>query len=435
MKIVVCQFWTSNLSYGKYTFMINEKYCNENNYIYVVENNDEKIKNTLLDRAITWYKPKFILEIFETYNPDYILFMDADAIVCDFSRKIEEFIIDDFDIICNKDYGPSKLNAGVFIMKNNDWVKNFMKEWWDICEESEYSFYKNGLWHDQTCFGILMDRTPKIDDHIKILNDNVLNGSYFKNQVEKNFIFHAFSYGTIKNRTIDNAYYVLLNIEKPESEKLSDICDLYSTDKNYEHNYIKLLYCDVLSPLKKDLKIFIEIGIQNGFSVELWRDFFKNGKIVACDINTNQCEKYFNEKNPERIDFVTLDQSKTEDLENLTKLYENVDVILDDGSHKMRDQQITFSKLFKMLKPGGIYILEDLHTSLEVFLPEKSIFNWGDPTKTDTLTMLEEYKKTGIIKSDYMTEEEMNYLTTNIDSVKIHRTQPNWSITSIIIKK
>ncbi|MEN6294434.1 MAG: hypothetical protein ABFD07_20765, partial [Methanobacterium sp.] len=88
-KIVVCQYWTANLSYGEYTFGINEKYCKDNGYIYHVETDTEKIIKGVGDRAFTWYKPKLIIEVLEKYNPDYIMFLDADAIVCDFSRKIE----------------------------------------------------------------------------------------------------------------------------------------------------------------------------------------------------------------------------------------------------------------------------------------------------------------------------------------------------------
>jgi hypothetical protein len=434
-KIVLCQYWTDNLSYGDYTFGINEKYCNNNGYIYHVETNTEKIIKGVGDRAFTWYKPKLIIEVLEKYNPDYILFLDADAIVCDFSRKIEEFIDETFDIICNQDYGPSKLNAGVFIMKNNDWVKNFIQQWWNICEEPEYIFYKNALWHDQTCFGILMDRTENIDLHIKIQRDNVLNNIYFKNPIDKNFIFHAFAYGNIKNRTIDNAYYTLLGLKKPIKFKLSEIADFYSTDKNYEHNYVKLLYSDLLYPLRETLNTFMEIGVANGNSAEMWRDYFINGTIVGADIALDIPKNYFDNIGSDRINLLNLNQSSEAELDDFSSLYSNVDVILDDGSHKMYDQQKTLAKLFKILKSGGIYILEDLHTSIEVHMPEKAIFGWGDPNKIDTLTMLENFEKNSIIKSDYMTEDEIRYLNENIQSVKVHRMRPDWSIASVIIKK
>jgi hypothetical protein len=39
------------------------------------------------------------------------------------------------------------------------------------------------------------------------------------------------------------------------------------------------------------------------------------------------------------------------------------DVILDDGSHSIEHQEITFRTLFPQLKGGGLYVAEDLHTA------------------------------------------------------------------------
>jgi hypothetical protein len=83
MNIVIAQYWTENLSYGKYTEAINKKYCEEKGYTYHVETNTDKIKTGIEDREFTWYKPKFLTEVLELYNPDYVLFLDADAVICD----------------------------------------------------------------------------------------------------------------------------------------------------------------------------------------------------------------------------------------------------------------------------------------------------------------------------------------------------------------
>lgn len=436
-KIVVVQYWTENLSYGKYTKAINEKYCYENEYIYHVETNTDKILKEVDDRAITWYKPKLINEVFNLYNPDYILFLDADAIVCDFSYKIENFIEKDINILCTEDYGPSKINAGVFIMKNTKWTKDFLKKWWDICEIIDDGKYKHGLWHDQTCFGLLMDKIPNIENNIKIIENHKLNGRVFKDNYHKNFIFHAFSYGELKNRTIDNAYYNLFNLTPivKDSDNLLDIVNNYNTDKNYEHNYFELIYDKIFSPLKYDVNKIIELGCLNGESLFLWRDFFKNANIIGVDKFLENTLEYVKGKNLERINLIKKDCSLVEDLNELNQEFNDVDIIIDDASHKMFDQQKSFAILFKSLKKGGIYVIEDLHTSLECRLPEKAIFQWGDVNKTTTLELLNEFNNSGEIVSEYLTLEEKNYLKDNIKSIKIFQSKPNWSITSIIIKK
>lgn len=441
LKIAIAQFYTSNVSYGKYTEEINKKYCEEQGYIYHVEKDDNKIKTELEGRSATWYKPKFITEVFESHNPDYVLFLDADAIISDPTRRIEEFIEDGFNIICTEDYGPSVINAGVFLLKNSDWTKMILKKWWDVCDtltggpNNEIGFYKTGLWHDQTCFGHLITSRLDSKDNIKIITNKVLNGNEYKNKITNNFIFHAFSYGMLPNRTIDKCYYDIFNIEIPDGEKLSDIVEYYDTDKHYEHNYLRLIYDDLFLPIREKVKTFVEVGVNHGGSILMWRDYFKNSKVLGLDNNLPFCEKNLGDKNLDRIELINVDQSNPEMLESFSNQYNEIDVILDDGSHRMYDQQITLAKLFKTLKSGGIYVLEDLHTSLEALMPEKDWCGWGDPTKTITLDMLKNFISTGKIQSDYLTEDDITYLNENILSVEIYQNRPDWSITSVIIKK
>jgi hypothetical protein len=264
----------------------------------------------------------------------------------------------------------------------------------------------------------------------------VLNGRVYKDSQHKNFIFHAFSYGLVKNRTIDMAYYDIFNLEKPKEDiDLTELAANYYTDKQYEHNYFSLVYTDLFSSIKDDVKSFVEIGMDKGESLLLWRDYFTEANIIGADIDISRARDALNNKNNDRIALVTLDQSKEDMLEEFTRDNSNIDIILDDGSHKMRDQQITFAKLFKSLKSGGLYIIEDLHTSLEAKIPEKYIFNWGNPENTLTLDMLKDFKKTGVLTSDYMSQEDLKYLNDNIKSVEVYQSRPDWSITSVIVKK
>jgi len=440
-KIVLTQFWTDNVSYSKYTKLINERYCDEQNYIYHIENDENKIKNKIGKRAFTWYKPFLLLDVLEEHNPDYVLFLDADAIVVNNDYRIESFINSNFDIICTEDYGPSLMNAGVLLIKNTEWVKTFLKEWWNVCDTLEggpdniKGFYENGLWHDQTCFSHLLKTYPNVDNHINIIDNKVLNGRYFNDTQNKNFIFHAFSYGQYPNRSLDSAYHELFKIPIPTGTQLLDIVQYYQTDKHSSHNFFNLIYNDLFKDIYLDVKTFIEIGVYDCESIKLWRDYFINAEIIGVEYNLPYSLDKLGSTSQERMTFINADQSKEEDLIKLCETYSNVDVIMDDGSHLMRDQQITLAKLFKMLKSNGIYVLEDLHTSIELKNNPNHWTNWGDINKTLTLDMLKDYQKTGEIVSDYMTQDEMDYLNENIKSVEIYQNRPDWSVTSVIIKK
>ena len=220
MKIVIAQFYTENVTYGEYAEAINRKYCEENGYEYFCEKDTAKIRTVLEDRAPTWYKPTLVTEVLNNYNPDYVLFMDIDAIISDSNQKIEDFIDENYDLILTEDVGHhSVANAGVFILKNTEWSKEFLKTWNDSAEKyagkdardliimeqnlEREGYFKNALWHDQTCFTILYENNENIREHTKIISNRSLNYPEYN---KGNFIFHAFAYGLIKNRTLDTIY-------------------------------------------------------------------------------------------------------------------------------------------------------------------------------------------------------------------------------------
>lgn len=99
---------------------------------------------------------------------------------------------------------------------------------------------------------------------------------------------------------------------------------------------------------------FLEIGVQYGGSLYIWRDYFKKLQLTGVDI-LPECEQYESDD----TEIIIGDQSKKEFLETLG----SYDIIVDDGGHTMHQQRLSFEILFPKLNPGGIYVIEDLHTS------------------------------------------------------------------------
>ena len=96
----------------------------------------------------------------------------------------------------------------------------------------------------------------------------------------------------------------------------------------------------------------------------------------------------------------------------------------------MRQQQISFGLLFKHLKKGGVYIVEDLHTSVrEGYGDENDIIT--------TLSMLDNFKEDGRLISNHISDEDKKHIGESIDSINIWTRTPdfNESVTSIIVKK
>lgn len=107
----------------------------------------------------------------------------------------------------------------------------------------------------------------------------------------------------------------------------------------------------------KDLKInILEIGVENGDSLRIWREFFKNANICGIDID----KKDYKINN---VDIQQGDQSNHAFLKSIVDKYKNFDIIIDDGSHQSKHIIKSFDYLFPHLNQSGIYVIEDLQTS------------------------------------------------------------------------
>jgi hypothetical protein len=201
---------------------------------------------------------------------------------------------------------------------------------------------------------------------------------------------------------------------------LSSIGKKHKTDKA-THGYLD--HYDVALSALKDLPIqMLEIGIQDGFSLKMWEEYFPQGMIYGVDIHNK--EKF----DTTRIKTFTINQENKHHLSTLPK---NLDFIIDDGGHTMLQQQVTINTLFNHLKPKGIYILEDLHTSNPVLYP-----GYGSNSYNNTLQLLKDLKsgKPSLNSRYFISEIEFNKLLEKIESIEIIEKSPH-SITAIILKK
>ncbi|MCM1089528.1 MAG: class I SAM-dependent methyltransferase [Muribaculum sp.] len=130
----------------------------------------------------------------------------------------------------------------------------------------------------------------------------------------------------------------------------------YGTDKSsLWHNYLNK-YEFFLKQMKHESINVLELGCFHGGSMKMWKDYFVNAQIYAVDID-EECRKY--EEN--RCHVLIKDLSSEQSLEEITKLEPSV--IIDDASHMTSHQVKAIYHLLPCLKPGGVYILEDLGTN------------------------------------------------------------------------
>jgi len=108
----------------------------------------------------------------------------------------------------------------------------------------------------------------------------------------------------------------------------------------------------------KDIK-FLEIGVFGGGSLDMWRDYFgPSATLFGVDINPD-CAGLATPPTQVRIG----SQDDATFLRGVVEEMGGVDVVLDDGSHVGKHQWSSFVTLFPLLREGGVYMIEDTHTS------------------------------------------------------------------------
>jgi len=162
---------------------------------------------------------------------------------------------------------------------------------------------------------------------------------------------------------------------------MTELCKLakkYNTDKYYAHEYTQH-YHNYFNPIKHKVYNLLEIGIWEGASLRMWRDYFPNAEIVGIDIDESKmCTE-------DRITSLNMDGTNTK---LITDLFKEFDIIIDDGS----------------------------------------------PSALDMVYCMIRYNYPSV----YMTDEQANYLREHIESISLisaNATDGEGSLTAIIKKK
>lgn len=208
-------------------------------------------------------------------------------------------------------------------------------------------------------------------------------------------------------------------------DKLTELGLQYGTDKATYHQFTSF-YNSFLESRRELTKWVMEIGVLNNSSLRMWEDYFPNATIVGVD---NEPKSQYEE---DRIKIFLADQGDNEQLLNVVRNTTTVyDLIIDDGSHLINHQMSTLGFLFPYVKEGGIYILEDLHTSHFDLFPD-----WNKPGIEITALQAIESLRDGNFTTQYLEPYQKEYIEETVDNVHIfYRDGGRESITAIIVKK
>lgn len=164
------------------------------------------------------------------------------------------------------------------------------------------------------------------------------------------------------------------------------------------------IYDYFLNPFRNRQISLLEIGIGSGASLRMWSEYFPNASITCFDN-----ERYQSLLSP-RINIVRGDQSNRKDLVALASEHGPFDIVIDDGGHMMEQQQVSLGILFPLMNRGGLYFIEDLHTSFWPHGQYKDLY--GNPLDIDenrrntTVRYVQELIRTGRSQSCFLSEDE-----------------------------
>jgi demethylmacrocin O-methyltransferase len=246
-------------------------------------------------------------------------------------------------------------------------------------------------------------------------------------------------------------------VARAAADPLSMLAMKYGTDKA-SHGFTRF-YDSIFNPQQDGIRLMMEIGVFGGASIQMWAEYFSKATVVGVDnfmcglrsdqktealrrtggnrgcLSKNLAEAgrrfrdavHRGEHGP-RIRILSANQSDVGELAHalseffpVAGLHGSFDLIVEDGSHMHRDQQMNIALLFPLVRPGGYYVIEDIHSSFQNKYDEKP------GSKHTTHSVMSKFNQTRTMRSKHMSTVQQAYLErwieySSIKVTKVYRT-------------
>ncbi|BAY77315.1 hypothetical protein NIES25_37770 [Nostoc linckia NIES-25] len=160
---------------------------------------------------------------------------------------------------------------------------------------------------------------------------------------------------------------VVREVENPNSSSTNPLWEYFQNHKEgfgiwkWEH-YFDIYHRHLAKFVGQKVDV-LEIGIYSGGSLEMWRSYFgENSHIYGVDIE-EVCKAYENE----HVSVFIGDQADRSFWSTFKNSVKGIDILIDDGGHTPEQQQITLEEMLPHLRPGGVYLCEDVHGTFNRF--------------------------------------------------------------------
>ena len=271
---------------------------------------------------------------------------------------------------------------------------------------------------------------------------------YYRHRIQKaSNLLKAYLFVTLVVKYIINLFYLpkKKNLDNFSSKNkylfnkdLNFLCEFFNSDKGENfinqyaqpskqdnkkiiaHGYAKI-YEKYLKDNKDKISSVIELGSFYGNASAAFFFYFKNAQIYSADINPDM----YLYRSKRLKNFYTDTSSKSSIKKNILSKNIKFDLIIEDASHMLKDQIISLFTLFKTLKAGGLFIVE------EIDFPEKREDMRINQDFPDLKTILKKVIKKEKFNSKYINEDEKLFFLNNVESIEFY----NGNINEIVVIK
>ena len=260
---------------------------------------------------------------------------------------------------------------------------------------------------------------------------------YYRHRIKKaSLLLKIYLITTVFFKYIFNIFYLpkTKNLDDYSKENqnlfqkdLNYLCEYFNSDKGEKfknqydkpykqddkkiiaHGYARIYEKYLKEHKDKNLNI-IELGSFYGNASAAFYFYFKNSQIYSADINPDMY--IYRSK---RLNNFFTDTSSRSSIEiNILSRNIEFDLIIEDASHMLKDQIISLFILFKNLKSGGLFIVE------EIDFPEKREDMRIGQEFPDLKTILNKIINKENFNSKYVNENEKSYFLENFDTIKFY---------------
>ena len=169
--------------------------------------------------------------------------------------------------------------------------------------------------------------------------------------------FYLYVYGMIKGR---RSWIQQIEFNEHKTSSKSDLEVYFDNYKEGPGIWKWRHYFDIYERHFKKFRgtpvRIVEIGIYSGGSLKMWREYFGQECIVyGIDIE-DACKVYENDN----VHILIGDQSDRNFWQTFRNEVGLVDIVIDDGGHLPLMQLVTLEETLNHIKPGGVYLCEDI---------------------------------------------------------------------------